>query len=96
MRVLLVEDDEILGEAVRDHMALASHAIDWMRTLEDARAALELSQALLPLVKKVLMDFPEPARLLLLHDMGRTLRTEGEAVPAAERIPEFLVTEDAF
>ena len=46
-----------------------------------------LSQALLPLVKRVLMDFPEPARLLLLHDMGRTLRTEGEAVPAAERTP---------
>ena len=74
--------------------AAPARIYDLRAELPQAREAL--SQALLPLVKKVLMDFPEPARLLLLHDMGRTLRTEGEAVPAAERTPEFLVTEDAF
>lgn len=67
---------------------------DLSTELPQARTAL--SQTLLPLVRSVLMDFPEPARLLLLHDMGRTARTEGEPVPAEEQTPEFLVTEDAF
>ena len=40
MRVLLVEDNIILGEAVHDHVAAAYHAVDWMKTLEDARIAL--------------------------------------------------------
>jgi two-component system, OmpR family, response regulator len=40
LRVLLVEDDQILGEAVRDHITAAHHAVDWMKTLEDARASL--------------------------------------------------------
>lgn len=40
MRVLLVEDNEILGEAVRDHIAASGHAVDWMKTLDDARTSL--------------------------------------------------------
>ena len=40
LRVLLVEDNEILGEAVRDHIAAADHAVDWMKTLDDARISL--------------------------------------------------------
>lgn len=41
MRILLIEDDVILGEAVRDHLILENHAVDWMQTLADARAALD-------------------------------------------------------
>jgi len=36
MRVLLVEDDAILGEAVRDHVAAQGHAVDWARSLSGA------------------------------------------------------------
>ncbi|APO69319.1 response regulator protein [Rhizobium gallicum] len=39
MRILLVEDDKMIGEAVRDHVAAAGHAIDWMCTIGDAEAA---------------------------------------------------------
>jgi two-component system OmpR family response regulator len=40
MRVLLIEDDASLGEAVRDHIAAEAHAIDWVRSIGDAEAAL--------------------------------------------------------
>lgn len=39
MRVLLIEDDADLGDAVRDHVAGDGHAIDWVRRLDDAKAA---------------------------------------------------------
>lgn len=39
MRVLLVEDDHVLGEALRDHVAAAGHAVDWFKMLDDATAA---------------------------------------------------------
>ena len=37
MRILLIEDDEMLGEAVRDGLAQEGHAVDWVR---DCAAAL--------------------------------------------------------
>jgi two-component system OmpR family response regulator len=40
MRVLLIEDDASLGEAVRDHIAAEAHAVDWVRSIGDAEAAL--------------------------------------------------------
>jgi two-component system OmpR family response regulator len=39
MRVLLIEDDGSLGEAVRDHVASDGHAVDWVRRLDDAESA---------------------------------------------------------
>jgi DNA-binding response OmpR family regulator len=39
LRVLLVEDDHVLGEALRDHVAAAGHAVDWFKMLDDATAA---------------------------------------------------------
>ncbi|MCR5943686.1 response regulator transcription factor [Ochrobactrum sp. XJ1] len=35
MRVLLIEDDTILGKAVRDHIAV-NHSVDWVTRLDDA------------------------------------------------------------
>jgi two-component system OmpR family response regulator len=40
MRVLLIEDDASLGEAVQDHVAAEAHAVDWVRSIGDAEAAL--------------------------------------------------------
>lgn len=40
MRILLIEDDLHLGEAVREHLAQAGHAADLAPSLEEAEAAL--------------------------------------------------------
>jgi two-component system OmpR family response regulator len=40
MRVLFIEDDTNLGEAVRDHIVGEGHAVDWVRRLGDAEAAV--------------------------------------------------------
>lgn len=36
----MIEDDRIIGEAVRDHVAAASHAVDWVQCLADAAAVV--------------------------------------------------------
>ncbi|KQO83663.1 response regulator transcription factor [Rhizobium sp. Leaf262] len=41
MRVLLVEDDHVLGEALRDHVAASGHAVDWFKTVADSMAVTE-------------------------------------------------------
>lgn len=38
MRVLLLEDDAILGEALRDFLRSEGHVVDWLRNLASARA----------------------------------------------------------
>ncbi len=40
MRVLLVEDDPLLGAAVRDQVAADGHTVDWMTRLDDARVCV--------------------------------------------------------
>ncbi|MDP1731972.1 MAG: response regulator transcription factor [Devosia sp.] len=40
MRVLLIEDDQTLGEAVRDHIAADGYAVDWFGRLDEAAEAL--------------------------------------------------------
>lgn len=40
MRVLLIEDDTSLGEAVRDHVAAEGHAVDWVKRLDEAGDAI--------------------------------------------------------
>lgn len=38
MRLLLIEDDDILGEGLRDFLRAEGHGVDWCRTLAEARA----------------------------------------------------------
>jgi two-component system OmpR family response regulator len=40
MRILLVEDDPVLGAAVRDYLIREGHAVDWAERLATARACL--------------------------------------------------------
>lgn len=40
MRILLVEDEPGLGDAVREHLAAAGHAVDWFTTIGAGEAAL--------------------------------------------------------
>lgn len=39
MRILLLEDDRILGEALRDFMRTDDHVVEWCKCLREARAA---------------------------------------------------------
>lgn len=74
MRVLLIEDDPGLGEAVRDHVAADGHAVDWVRRLdaaEDARAGTPFELMLLDL------NLPDGGGL----DFLRRLRQQGDATP---------------
>jgi two-component system OmpR family response regulator len=38
MRLLLLEDDALLGEGLRDWLAAEGHVVDWCRTLDEAAA----------------------------------------------------------
>jgi two-component system OmpR family response regulator len=38
MRLLLIEDDDILGEGLRDFLRSDGHGVDWCRRLDEARA----------------------------------------------------------
>ena len=40
MRVLLIEDDDVLGAAVRDQIASDGHSVDWVRRLDAADHAI--------------------------------------------------------
>lgn len=40
VRILLIEDDKVLGMAVRDQIATDGHSVDWVERLDEARAAL--------------------------------------------------------
>ena len=40
MRILLIEDDTVLGAAVRDQIAADGHSVDWMPRLDQARDAM--------------------------------------------------------
>jgi len=74
MRILLVEDDDMLGSAVRDHLAANGHAVDWMKTIgsaSDARATTPYELLLLDL------GLPDGNGLGFL----RALRRLGNTVP---------------
>ena len=74
MRILLIEDDYVLGGAVREHVASLGHGVDWMTRLDDAREALHTVA-----YELVLMDLNLPDGRGL--DLLRELRRRGSAVP---------------
>lgn len=74
MRVLLIEDDAVLGEAVRDYVAGLGHAVDWMQTLDDGRAATGTVDYDLILLD---LRLPDGSGLTLLKDLRRV----GAATP---------------
>jgi two-component system OmpR family response regulator len=74
MRVLLVEDEKILGQAIRDHVAAAGHAVDWMQRLEDAELSLRSVDYALVLLD---LGLPDGSGL----DLLRALRRQGDRRP---------------
>jgi two-component system OmpR family response regulator len=74
MRVLVIEDDHVLGEAVREHVASLGYGVDWMKRLDDARDALATVT-----FELVLLDLNMPDGRGL--DLLRALRRQGSVVP---------------
>lgn len=74
MRMLLVEDDAVLGAAVRDQIVADGHSVDWVMRLDAARDALAAAHHDL-----VLLD------LMLPDGLGipflKSLRAAGQATP---------------
>lgn len=57
MRLLLVEDDRMLGAAMQQSLRDAAHAVDWVRDAEGALAALQATA-----YEAVLLDLGLPGR----------------------------------
>jgi len=74
MRILLVEDDAILGAAVRDHIIGDGHSVDWVTRLDAAGDHLDSAAYDLILLDMMLPDG---------HGLGflRKLRMKGCATP---------------
>jgi len=74
MRLLLLEDDDILGEALRDYLRADGHGVDWFRSLSRADAARgEPYDAWL-----IDWQLPDGSGL----DWLRARRTRGDGTPA--------------
>ncbi|MGH2341417.1 response regulator transcription factor [Segnochrobactraceae bacterium EtOH-i3] len=56
MRILLVEDDPVLGMAVRDQIVADGHSVDWMTHLSEAAAAIRAAAFELVLLDLMLPD----------------------------------------
>ncbi|CDX21340.1 DNA-binding response regulator in two-component regulatory system with QseC [Mesorhizobium sp. ORS 3324] len=74
MRVLFVEDDAVLGEAIRDHVVADGHAVDWSRTIGDAASHLDVAAYDL-----ILLDLQLPDGKGL--DFLKRLRRAGNVTP---------------
>lgn len=74
MRLLLVEDDQMIGEAVRDLLAQDGYAVDWARDGHEAQAAVLTCEYDL-----VLLDLGLPGRGGL--DVLRSLRGRQRTTP---------------
>ncbi len=74
MRILLIEDDTILGAAVRDQIVSDGHSVDWVTRLDAAQDHLRSTAYDLLLLDLML---PDGRGIKLLRD----LRTEGTVTP---------------
>lgn len=74
MRLLLIEDDTVLGAAVRDQIAADGHSVDWVQRLD--LAALAMAGAPFDLVLLDLM-LPDGRGIPFL----RKLRARGDVTP---------------
>ncbi|MCF1504603.1 response regulator transcription factor [Afifella sp. H1R] len=74
MRVLLIEDDTVLGAAVRDQIKADGHSVDWVTRLDDARDTL--SAGVFDLILLDLM-LPDGRGVPFL----KNLRTSGAVTP---------------
>lgn len=68
MRVLLVENDKLIGSAVRDHVAASGHAVDWAEDLRTARDLMAVAAYELVLLD---LGLPDGQGIDLLREIRR-------------------------
>lgn len=73
MRILLIEDDSMLGAAVRDQIAGDGHSIDWVQRLDAADSALAVAAYDLILLDLMLPDGKGVSFLRRLRSRGQRL-----------------------
>ena len=75
MRLLLVEDDEILGDGLVAGLKMEGYAVDWLTNGKLANEALKLNSYELIVLLSYCKDLREPKQLSLLHCdyIGRNL-----------------------
>lgn len=81
MRVLLIEDDHVLGAAIRDHVLSIGHAVDWMRRIDEARLALVSVPYELVLLD---LNLPDGRGLDLLREMRSMANTVPVIITTAQ------------
>ncbi len=74
MRLLLIEDEKNLGNAVRDNLLTQGHATDWVETIEDADSAIMTTPYDVILLD---LNLPDGHGIELL----RRLRMQGDTTP---------------
>ena len=93
MRLLLIEDDEQLGDAVKTGLAQLGYIVDWVNNGEHAEAAIKIN-----LFECILLDLSLPKRSGL--NILRLLRQSGDLTPviiltAEETVNTKILTLDA-
>jgi len=74
MRILLIEDDPVLGMAVRDQIVAGGHSVDWMKRLDEATDGIHAA-----VYDLVLLDLMLPDGRGL--DFLKALRAAGDVTP---------------
>jgi two-component system OmpR family response regulator len=74
MRILLIEDDDVLGAAVHDQIAADGHSLDWVKRLDAARDAIAVAAYDLVLLDLML---PDGRGIVFLKE----LRGRGDVTP---------------
>lgn len=74
MRILLVEDDAVLGQAVRDQILADGHSVDWMKRIAEAHEAIHSAA-----FELILLDLMLPDGRGL--DFLKTRRQAGDVTP---------------
>ncbi|HXR35543.1 MAG TPA: response regulator transcription factor [Candidatus Binataceae bacterium] len=98
MRLLLVEDDVMLGRALKAGLGQDQHATDWVRSVADARAAWVVpAQETVP-YEAVIVDLslPDGSGIDLIRAArARRLKTPVLIVTARDRIADRILGLDA-
>jgi DNA-binding response OmpR family regulator len=93
LRILLAEDDPLLGEAIANHLGQGAHAVDWVRDGAAADAALRAQ-----MFDLVVLDLGLPrlsGKEVLKHLRDRALATPVLIITAADAIADRVAGLDA-
>ncbi|WP_417829765.1 response regulator [Thalassospira sp.] len=86
MRLLLIEDETVLGNAVRDNLLAQGHATDWVETISDADTAIITTP-----YDVLLLDLNLPDGHGI--DFLRSLRKQGNETPCIILTAQDQVTD---